>query len=192
MWPWEHFALGYLVTSLLWRVWGRRIDGWVVACVGFGTQFPDIVDKTLALYVNLLPSSRSLAHSALTAAPLSVFVLTVAVHKRRLDWGVAFVLAYLSHLFGDALPRVLEGYYSGLSFLLWPVLPALPDNGMLVIWERFVELLESPETYLAAHSYRVAIVFLMVVLWVNDGFPGPADIGRFLWRSSRFHDGGRQ
>ena len=192
MWPWEHLALGYLVTSLVWRVWGGRIDGWVVAWVGFGTQFPDLVDKTLAWYVDVLPSSRSLTHSALTAAPLSVFVLIVAAHRQRLHWGVAFVLAYHSHLFGDALPRILEGYYSGLSFLLWPVLPAPPDKGMMAVRQRFVELVAAPEAYLAARPYRVAVVFLMVVLWIDDGFPGPADVGRFLWRSSRFHDSGRQ
>jgi len=192
MWPWEHFALGYIASSLLWRLWGHRIDGWVAALVGLGTQFPDIIDKTLAWYIDILPGSRTLAHSVLTAAPLSVFVLIVAAHRQRLNWGVAFVLAYLSHLFGDVLPRVLEGSYGGLSFLLWPIWPAPPDDGMIGVRERFVELVASPETYLAAHSYRVAIVFLMIVLWVDDGFPGPADIGRFLWRSSRFHNSGRQ
>ncbi|WP_436926256.1 metal-dependent hydrolase [Halosimplex amylolyticum] len=186
MWPWEHLALGYVAFSLVWRASRRERDGRAAVAVGVGTQIPDIVDKGLAWHLDVLPAARSLAHSALVAVPVSAVVLAVAARKRRPDLGFAFVIGYLTHLFGDALPRLVDGYYHSVGFLLWPILPASPDQGMGTVVGRFRELAASPETYFAAGSYRTVFVLLMVALWIADGVPGPADIGRYLWRSSQF------
>ena len=185
MWPWEHLALGYLAVSLFWRINGHEIDGWVVAVVVFGTQFPDIVDKSLAWYVGVLPAGRSLMHSLFVAVPVSVFVLMGAVLLHRGEWGLAFAISYVTHLFGDALPKLVQGNYEGLTFLLWPLLPLPEYEGLSSVLESVRALAADPMTYLSVGSYRVAIVAFVVVLWAADGFPGVLDVGRYLRRTVR-------
>jgi hypothetical protein len=82
MWPWAHAALGYLAYTLYLR--GRfnaRPVGLPVVALGFGTQAPDLIDKTLAWYVGVLPYGRSLAHSLLAGSPIMLAV--VAVFRAR-------------------------------------------------------------------------------------------------------------
>lgn len=185
MWPWEHLALGYLLLSLTWRLWGRDVDGWAAASLALGTQAPD-VDKALAWLVGVLPAGRSLLHSVFALAVVTAVVLVVAAHRERLAAGAAFVLGYASHLFGDALPKLLAGNYEGLTFLLWPVLPLPPYDGFESVKGSLFELAASPETYLTTASYRTLILFGVVVVWMDDGFPGVAGVGRYL-RRTLFH-----
>lgn len=187
MWPWMHLAFGYITVSLTWRLCRHRIDGAVAAAVVAGTQFPDLVDKSLAWYLGVLPAGRSLAHSAITATAVSVIVLVVASHWDRLQPGIAFVIANVSHIAGDALPQLLTGDYAELAFLFWPVLP-LPEYGEAEpVLESLGEILASPAAYLLASPFRVGLVTGVVVLWGVDGFPGVAGVSRYLTRSFRAH-----
>lgn len=188
MWPWEHLALGYIAVSVFWRLNGHEVDGWVAASVAFGTQFPDLLDKSLAWYAGVLPAGRSLFHSAFVAVPLSVFVIMGAVVAHRGEWGLAFAIGYTTHLFGDALPKLVSGNYEGLTFLLWPLLPLPEYQGLDSILESLTALMADPSSYLSAGSYRVAIVAFVVVLWAADGFPGVLDLGRYLRRTVRVPD----
>lgn len=188
MWPWEHLALGYLAVSLFWRLNGHEVDGWVAGVVVLGTQFPDVVDKSLAWYVGFLPAGRSLTHTLFVAAPVSVFAIMGAVVVHRGDWGLAFAISYMSHLLGDALPKLVQGNYEALTFLLWPLLP-LPDyEGLSSILESARALIVDPTTYLSVGWYRVAVVAFVVVLWAADGFPGVLDVGRYLSRNAQLSE----
>lgn len=187
MWPWEHLALGYLAVSIAWRIDGRPVDGWVAASVAFGTQLPDIVDKFLAWYLAVLPSARSLMHSVLVAVPVSVFVLALAVHRDRSAAGLAFVVGYTSHLFGDALPKILNGHYQDIHFLLWPAIPNTLNDDPASVLNSFREILSDPMTYATSGSYRTAILVSVVLLWASDGFPGAVGVGQYLRNTAREH-----
>ncbi|HEY7271024.1 MAG TPA: metal-dependent hydrolase [Dehalococcoidia bacterium] len=67
--------------------------GWAAA----GAVLPDIVDKTGAWVLKVMPSGRWLAHG------LPCFALAVAASRRALPAAAAkgFALGYASHLFGD-------------------------------------------------------------------------------------------
>lgn len=79
----------------------------------------------------------------------------------------AFGIGYLSHLFTDALHPFLAGDYYLISFLVWPLVPAIEY---------------STEQNFAAHlrkltlesfvSFEVALGLLVFILWLNDGAPG--------------------
>lgn len=180
MWPWMHLAFGYIAVSLSWRLGRRRVDGAAAVAVLLGTQFPDLVDKPLAWYLGVLPGGRSLAHSAIIAAAVSVVVLAAAYRWYRLPPAIAFVVAYGSHIAGDALPPLLTGDYGELRFLFWPVLPLSEYSGATPVLESLGEILASPAAYLLGSPLRAAIVAGVVVLWGVDGFPGVAGAGQYL------------
>jgi len=159
---------------------GRRIDDWTVAWIVAGSQFPDLVDKTLAWSVGVLSAGRSLAHSALTAGVVSTAVLLIAVRRGRTEWGLAFTAAYASHLIGDALPKLAEGNYQDLALFLWPVLRVPGGDGVGSVLLSLRELAASPVGYLAVHPARAAILVALVVVWTADGFPGIVGPGRYL------------
>ena len=185
MWPWTHLAVGYLVVSIAWRLRGRRVDGAVAGAAVLGTQFPDLVDKPLAWYVGVLPAGRSLTHSAITAAAISAVVVTVAARLDRFEPGLAFAVAYASHLLGDALPKLPDGDYESLTFLLWPLLP-LPDyGGAEQPLESLGEILAMPGAYVFASPARLAVLGIVALVWRADGCPGLAEIGRCLSRARR-------
>lgn len=118
------------------------LAGPAVLALGVGTRLPDLVDEPLAWSFALLPSGRTLAHSA----PVTAAVLLVAarrdregppddagggtrrVGRRRLvpsrRVGVAFSIGYASHLLSDLPPDVLVGDAASAGFLLRPVVPA--------------------------------------------------------------------
>lgn len=180
MWPWTHLAFGYLLVSMGWRLRGQRISGLVAAAVALGTQLPDLIDKPLAWYFGVLPAGRSLAHSAFTAAAVSLVVLAVATHSGHRDAGVAFTVGYVSHLLGDALPKLPGGDYESVAFLLWPVLPLPEYGGADPVLENLGAVAAAPMAYLLASPARVAVVAAVVLVWSADGFPGLAGIGRYL------------
>ncbi|MFB6105936.1 MAG: metal-dependent hydrolase [Halobacteriaceae archaeon] len=159
MWPWGHAAFGY-ATYLLGRpgAW-RRTDRSTVVVLLVGTQFPDLVDKPLAWVVAVLPSGRSLAHSALTMVALVALIWWVARRVDRAAWGPAFAVGYATHLVGDAVSPLVSGEYAELSYLGWPLLPA-PDyaepnslDGVLA----FVRSVELSSGFLAEAGVAAAV-----------------------------------
>lgn len=178
MWPWEHLAIGYLVYSLLVRTTGRRAPaaGGAVA-VALGTQFPDLVDKSLGWGTSLLPSGQSLAHSLLFAIPAVALLGVLAALVDRSDLGLAFGVGYLSHLPGDVIYPVLLGGELNLTFLLWPVLapsgsqPTAMFAHVQDLLATFAEILATPQGvyYL---FFEVALLAVALGIWVLDGTPG--------------------
>ena len=63
MWPWDHLAFGYVWYTLASRGWdGRPPSNAAAIALAVGTQFPDLVDKPLAWWLDVLPAGRSLGH----------------------------------------------------------------------------------------------------------------------------------
>ncbi len=190
MWPWEHLAVGYLCYSLYSRArTGSPPDGPGALAVAFGTQFPDLVDKPLAWQLGLLSSGNSLAHSALTAVLLSVFVLGLSERRGVPQLGIAFVVGYLVHLPGDVFYPLVYGGGPWVEFLLWPFVPVgsgetlgfLPKLSSLL--ERTGDFLTTPagRAYLGA---ELGLLALAVVAWWVDGRPGVGVVRDLIDRSS--------
>lgn len=167
MWPWGHLAVGYLVWSLYTRRMYQRppraSETWVVIAV---TQFPDLVDKPLAWSFSILPSGRSLAHSAFTLVLLSSLVVYIARQYDRPTLGVAFSAAYASHLLSDALRPALAGDFGYLGYLLWPLVSVSSEEG----WS-LVAIARSASIGNFSGYHGVALV-CCVGLWLLDGAPG--------------------
>lgn len=184
MWPWEHLAIGYLVYSLLVRASvGRRPAAGGAVAVAVGTQFPDLVDKSLGWAGSVLPSGQSLAHSLLFAVPVVVFAGTVAVVVDRRDLGLAFGVGYLTHLPGDVVyPAMLGGDFN-LSFLLWPVLapggsqPSAMFAHVQELFATFGALLATPQG-LYYLFFELLLLAVALALWILDGSPGVPNYSR--------------
>ena len=180
MWPWEHAAVGYVIYSLAVRVVDRRppTDLAVIALL-VGSQLPDLIDKPLAWWLNVLPAGRSLGHSLPFAIPLIASVLIATRAVGRSGIGGAFAIGYLSHLPGDVFYPVLLGDGPSLAFLLYPFVEMPPSAGPGAIAKLgdllvgFGAFLATPRgtLYLTAESLLLA---LAVSLWVWDGRPGLA------------------
>lgn len=178
MWPWEHLAIGYLAYSLLVRTGtGTTPAAGGAVAVAVGTQFPDLVDKTLGWAGTVLPSGQSLAHSLLFAVPFVVLVGAVTVVVDRRDLGLAFGVGYLTHLPGDVVyPAMLGGEFN-LSFLLWPVLapsgsqPSAMFAHVQELIATFLALLATPQG-LYYLFFELLLLAVALSLWLLDGSPG--------------------
>ncbi|MWG36328.1 metal-dependent hydrolase [Halomarina oriensis] len=177
MWPWGHLGFGYLLYSLSRRATGRGppTDAAALA-LAFGTQFPDVVDKPLAWWLTVLPSGRSLAHSALFGTLVVALVWWVLASREHSEAGSAFALGYASHLLGDSLVDLSAGAFGRLTFLLWPVLPAVEydDEGLGPLVGEFAL---TPWVL-----FGLLVGVLTAVLWAVDGFPGVAGVTRWYRR----------
>lgn len=180
MLPWGHAAVAYLLYWLvLWRRDRLPPEGWAVLSLGFGTQFPDLVDKPLAWSFSVLPAGRSLAHSTVTLAVVAVAVLAVANRHRVVGPAVAFLVGYASHIVADAVAPVSRGEYHALAYLIYPLVP-LPtpehDFGLLTF---FFRLEPTP-------MLTLGLVLTAVALWrwYRDGTPGLAELRWFVDRLS--------
>lgn len=187
MLPWGHAAVGYLLYSLALGYGDRQPpDGWAVLALGFGTQFPDLVDKPLAWTFAVLPAGRSLAHSTLTLGVVGLVVLSVAHRRGAVVPAVAFLTGYASHLVTDAVAPVVYGDLGALNFLLYPLVPVRTpehDYDLLIF---FLTLELTPLLSLGAALTGVALW-----QWHRDGTPGFAELVWTVDRLSRGTSGRR-
>lgn len=182
MWPWEHFAVGYLVYSLAVRLLRQRTPSGVeFAAVLFGSQFADLVDKPASWLFHVFPSGVSVAHSVFVAVPLTAGIALVCRRVGYSEVGAAFGVSYLLHLPSDALyGTVTRGAPPSYRVFLWPVAPKstsvpggfLTNVGYLFDGYRTL-LLTDPQTawFLV---FEVVLVSATVLLWLADGTPGLA------------------
>ncbi|NUB89443.1 metal-dependent hydrolase [Haloterrigena sp. SYSU A121-1] len=179
--PWGHAAFGYVLYSLGHRFVTREPPNGplVVLALLFGTQLPDLVDKTLSWGLNLFPQGYSVAHSVFVAVPIGLLVLGATASDRR-DIGIAFTLGYWSHLLGDAILAVPKLGVSPSDRLLWPVVTLPPYQSEVTLIGRvtqvisafFGEVLTTEQlVFLALYSIPYLLVF---ALWLVDGAPGVA------------------
>ncbi len=180
MWPWGHAAVGYLLyTALVYYRNGRQPQAVSVLTLAVGTQFPDLIDKTLAWEFGFLPNGRSLAHSLLLAG---LFLTVLWVIVRRTDHraaGAAFGVGYLGHVFGDALYPALAGDFYELGFLAWPVVPAIEYNGASSILARFLAF-----NFGVTELFEFALVGIAIIVWYRDGVPGLSVLNPIRWMGS--------
>ena len=112
-------AVGYVVVTT------RRLLSLRLAAVTFvGSQFPDIIDKPLALEAGLLPTGRVGMHSLPIAAPIWLLVVLYGWKTDRVRAALVFVIAYASHLVADNYATLAGGRVP--SDLLWPLSPPVP------------------------------------------------------------------
>ncbi len=133
MLPHEHFLVAVIPVVGYVLIRDRALPSRQLLFVVFvGSQFPDMVDKPLAYQLGVIPTGRVFMHSLPFALPICLVVLTYSWATDRLQLGVVFAFAYLSHLFTDNY-RALLGLGSDQhipSDLLWPFLPAVARPGM--------------------------------------------------------------
>lgn len=171
MLPWAHAAVGYLLYSAYSRQRLRRPPvGLTVYAVGLGTQFPDLIDKPLAWSFALLPSGRSLAHSVLLLVPLLVVLRVAFRYPDQQALTTAFGIGYVSHLFADGIGAIASGDFSGLRYLLWPLMSV--PTGEMRSFVAFFLALELTPLMLAG----VVLTACGGAVWIYDGMPGVRDL----------------
>jgi hypothetical protein len=177
MWPWGHFAVGFLCYRGWCAVRGTTPShGRALVVLAVATQLPDLVDKPLAWELGFLVSGRSLGHSLLVGLPI-LLVLWHLLADRRHYW-VAFTIGYLSHLAGDGIQPLLAGEYTFLTYLVWPLF-GTPYGGVDV---GIIEYLLTPELT-ASYLGQWGLFLLAIVVWAVDGFPGLELLRPSAWRS---------
>lgn len=192
MFPWGHLAVGYLCYSVICHLFGRTPSGPATVALALGTQFPDLVDKPLSWTFDLLPAGV-FAHTVFVTAAVSVLVLAVAARHSRTDLGVAFVLGYLSHLPADVLPSIAFGGDPNYWFLFWPVMarPGADVSNPVVGPGAGAGLLTNAKYYFGQYVDQlvgpvgvayVGFLCCALALWLYDGHPGTAVVGRFVRR----------
>lgn len=165
MLPPGHAAVGYLALSTVRRTYHDDVPSdssipWLL----LGTQLPDLIDKPLAWWVGVLPSSRSLGHSVLVAIPLVVFVY-LRLGGARSSGSEGFAVGYGSHLLSDSIPA-LAGGGDRVTFLIWPILAPPQYHFRPALWP--------PTVY--ADPVSITLGLAVGVLWIADGTPGLAYI----------------
>ena len=168
MWPWGHAAVGYLAYTAWTRlVRGRPPAAGATIALGFGTQFPDLVDKPLAWTFDVLPNGRSLGHSVFVAALLLAVGWVVLARFDRADLAGAFGVGHLSHLAGDAVYPLVHGEFGALAFMGWPVLPPVSYETDRSLLGHFLGMTVTP--YVA---FQFLLALGALAIWYRDGTPG--------------------
>jgi hypothetical protein len=171
VWPWGHAAAGYLLYTLYLRTrYDRRPEGVATIVLGFGTQFPDLIDKPLAWTFGVLPTGRTLGHSLVIA----LLVLAAVRIVRNSQVSDAFAIGYLSHLATDALYPFVSGEFSDLSFFVWPILSS-PDYETGQSFLAHLRGIEGSPTFL----FEIVLAIVAFGVWLRHGRPGLAT----LWRA---------
>lgn len=171
MLPWAHAAFGYLVYSAYsrWRA-GHPPIGLTVFALGFGTQFPDLVDKPLAWSVGLLPYGRSLGHSLFTVIGLLLLLNVLFRYPDQRALITAFGVGHISHIIGDGVVPALTGDYAALGYVFWPV-TNIPEGES----RSFIEFILSLElTPIVLGGLLLTVAGGLV--WFCDGLPGVKDL----------------
>ncbi|WP_049970809.1 metal-dependent hydrolase [Haladaptatus cibarius] len=183
MMPWGHAAFGYVVYSLGHRIWTRAPPaGLAVLALLFGTQLPDLVDKTLSWGLHLFPQGYSVAHSVFVAISVGLLVLAAALFKGRTAVGAAFTVGYWSHLAGDVLIRIVGRDESPFAPVLWPVVTLPPYGHEVSLFDRAFSIIGaflyslSTETQLMVLAIYLAPYSLVFLLWLVDGAPIVAEL----------------
>lgn len=186
MWPWEHAAVAYIGYSSLSRLSALRTpDTDAFVAVLLGSQGPDLIDKPLAWWLQVLPSGRSLGHSVFFALPLVAVVFWAARLRGRTDVGVAFAIGYLSHLPADVIYPVLLGEHASVGFLFYPLVAESGHTEMGAIGKvtklagEFAHFLQTPRgtVYLGG---ELLLLLAALWLWIADGKPGLGTVRRRL------------
>jgi hypothetical protein len=169
MWPWGHAALGYLLYVIY--VWVRTREaptGRGVLALLVGTQTPDLIDKPLAWYLDVLEYGRSLAHSVITGGLILLAVVLYLRHRGHRRLATAFAIGYLSHLVGDSYTFALAGEWGTIAWLLWPLLP-IPNaaNELEGLFAHLARLDAS-----VVYSEGVLLAAGVFLLWLLQGAPG--------------------
>jgi hypothetical protein len=182
--------VGYLLYSTVFRLRrGRSPTGAEAAVLAVGTQFPDLVDKPLSWSLGLLPAGRSLAHSLLAVAAVSVVVRFATRRFDRPTLSFAFSLGYLTHPLVDGFKPLLAGDFQYVAYLFWPLFGyRLPHytGFRIVIFEPLEPLLGLEPTDLNMTLYfavQAALFAAAFAVWLVDGAPFPALPGRERRRS---------
>lgn len=125
--PIEHFIVAVLPLLVVVLIWKRRLPSlqflWVVFV---GSQFPDLIDKPLALEVGLIPSGRVFMHSLPTAIPVLIVIAWYGWRTRRSHLAAGFILAHLSHIVADNYHAFVGPEPSIPPDILWPFTQATP------------------------------------------------------------------
>lgn len=125
MLPIEHLIVALSLTVGYVFVTTRQLPSLKLAAVAFvGSQFPDIIDKPLALEAGLLPTGRVGMHSLPIAVPVCGVIVLYAWKTDRVRAGVVFVIAYASHLLTDNYAALANGRIP--SDLFWPFSAPVP------------------------------------------------------------------
>lgn len=175
MWPWGHLAVAYLCYVRYTRL---RRDAQqtaaTLAAVAVGSQLPDLIDKTFAWTVPLLPSGRSFGHSLFGIALLVAVVYKITLRYRRTALAPAFAIGMLSHSLADLGPSTIGGLLTGnlaqlqwTTYLFWPLLAPPPysnDESFL-----YHVLALEPNPYMLV---QFALVGIAAAVWVASGAPG--------------------
>ena len=180
MYPLGHLVAGYLAYSVATHLTrGRSPMDVPVLALLVGTQFPDLIDKPLSWWFDVIPASRTLAHSIYVAVILLAIVGFVATHLQRDPEALAFGFGYISHLITDALYPFLQAESATATFLTWPLTPPIV---YVSEWE-LVPYLEAV-AYGPALGVELALAAVVVVVWLGDGKPGVSVLRRVgaRWR----------
>lgn len=193
MYPWEHLLLGYLVVSLYTHIRYRSSPtaAQTIAAV-IGSQAPDLVDKPLAWSFGLVETGYAVGHSIFVAPGV---ILATAVLSRRVGRersGVAFVLAYLSHLASDIVYPLAHGRGIEPRVVLWPIAspPGSDIDGKfldrtLYYFQRFYgEMTAGELTWFVA--FQLSLAGGVLLLWMYDGAPVANE--SFQWLRRRIQD----
>ncbi|NHN43173.1 metal-dependent hydrolase [Halorubellus sp. JP-L1] len=188
MWPWEHAAVGYVCYSIVSRLLsGEPPDGDPVLALAVGTQFPDVVDKTLSWGLGVFPTGYAAGHSVLVSVPVGVALVAAAARGTQRRVAVAFVFGHWSHVATDVLVTLRGGGDPEWGIALWPIVDREPygddlglGRGLVYFAEYLADVARSDvQTLLVVH---LGLTALTVALWLVDGAPGLHALGaRVRW-----------
>lgn len=178
MWPWGHLAVAYLLFVGYTEI---RTDATqtaaTVGAVVLGSQLPDLVDKTFAWAVPILPSGRSLGHS-LVVVTICLLVLAWLVPRAYRKTVPAFGIGMVSHAIVDlglgTVTGVLAGDFTELqwtTYLVWPLLAPPPYPNDESFSHHVQQLYAGP-----FQPFSVALFGLAVAVWIHSGAPGTAKL----------------
>lgn len=185
MWPFGHLAVGYL-CYVIFRSLRARLPAQrgTLLTLAVATQLPDLIDKPLA-YWDILPSGRSLGHSALVFV-LVIAVVEIARHRqnqkrpsnlrsyRRSSWYVAGLTGYASHLLADSYRGLFAGDIYGVRYLWWPISPAMGYSGDEVPpWTRLLTLEITQRVRLQLALLAIALTVFLGLRIRANGWPHP-------------------